>query len=121
MQFRRRGRKTQTTLTCLACIIATLRIPCRTPQYTDTSLIEAFYASATLFDPALLLVFISLKEDIVDRIKQKLRMAMTQTHGGSGSSSSKPPNMATDGCLTFRDARGRGKRAFYEEDDDNLK
>ena len=50
-------------------------------DHTDLSLIEAFDASPTPFDPVLLSVFISLKGEVVDRVRRKLQTMMLQGAG----------------------------------------
>ncbi|KAK0740099.1 hypothetical protein B0T18DRAFT_202369 [Schizothecium vesticola] len=66
-------------------------------DHTDISLIEAFEAWPTKFDPALLTLAMSLKEQVVERIKQRLQTTMIQAHGSQhrptqpNSSSSPPP------------------------------
>jgi hypothetical protein len=65
-------------------------------DHTDISLIEAFEAWHTKFDPALLSLAMSLKEQVVERIKQRLQTMMIQAHGSQhrptqpNSSSSSP-------------------------------
>ena len=87
-------------------------------DYTDTSLIEAFEASPTPFDPALLSVLLSLKEDITHRIKHKLQTTLTQATGSSNSSS-KPPTSNTNSYPLSRDGSSRQKRPLRRDDDNN--
>ncbi|KAK3346466.1 hypothetical protein B0T25DRAFT_279112 [Lasiosphaeria hispida] len=94
-------------------------------DHTDISLIEAFEASPTPFDPVLLSLLMSLKEEVVDRIKQRLQMMMLQTHGPqqhigkpstSGSNHSEAPAGNTNKA-TFATAFPSRKRAFEEDAD----
>lgn len=62
-------------------------------DHTDLSLIEAFETSPTPFHPALLSVLMSLKEEVVDRIKQRLQVIMLQAHGSQERPSG--PNTST--------------------------
>ncbi len=50
-------------------------------DHTDLSLIEAFEASPTPFDPVLLSVLLSLKEEVVDRVRRRLQTMMVQKAG----------------------------------------
>ena len=68
-------------------------------DHTDLSLIEAFEASLTPFGPILLSVLMSIKEDVVDRVKHRMKTMMLQAHGSpqppaqdAPSSSSSPDN-----------------------------
>jgi hypothetical protein len=50
-------------------------------DYTDLSLIEAFEASPTSFGPMLLLILISLKEEVVNRIRQGIEITLLEAEG----------------------------------------
>lgn len=97
-------------------------------DHTELSLIEAFEASPTPFDPMLLSALMLLKEEAVGRIQQRLQMTTLPAHGtwqhpaepidaGSSSSSGTPI-----GC-THRTSPGRSsltglKRPLDDGDDD---
>lgn len=106
-------------------------------DHTDISLIEAFEAWPIRFNPALLSVVMSLKEEVVERIKQRLQMIMLQTQGsqqqltqsstsapsqsdGSPGSAGKPsllgalPTLRKRACDEDDGTSGRGNR---DEDD----
>ena len=97
-------------------------------DHTDLSLIEEFDASPTPFDPILLSVLISLKEEVVDRIRRRLQTMMLQSAGtqqrpmqddNSSSSSSQPPSANADKIsLTTSLPTGR-KRALDEDEGSN--
>lgn len=50
-------------------------------EHTDLSLIEAFEALPMPFDPVLLSVLVSLKDEVVERVKCKLELMRLQAHG----------------------------------------
>ncbi len=96
-------------------------------DHTDLSLIEEFDASPTPFDPILLLVLISLKEEAVDHITRRLQTMMLQSAGtqrpvqdnNPGSSSSQPPSGdAGKSSLAATLTTGR-KRALDEDEGGN--
>ncbi len=97
-------------------------------DHTDLSLIEAFNASPTPFDPILLSVLISLKEEVVNRIRRRLQTMMLQRAGNeqrsmqdensSSSSSQSPSGSADKVSLTTSSSTGR-KRALDEDEGSN--
>ena len=96
-------------------------------DHTDLSLIEAFDASPTPFDPILLSVLISLKEEVVDRIRRRLQTMMLQSAGNqqrpmqdnnSSPSSSEAPSGNADRISVTTGLPTRRKRAFDEDEDE---
>jgi hypothetical protein len=96
-------------------------------DHTDLSLIEAFDASPTPFDPILLSVLISLKEEVVDRIRRRLQTMMLQSTGSqqrpmqddnSSPSSSESPSGNADRISVTTSVPTRRKRALDEDEDE---
>ncbi|KAK3361472.1 hypothetical protein B0T24DRAFT_641663 [Lasiosphaeria ovina] len=98
-------------------------------DHTDPSLIDAFEASPTPFNPVLLSLLVSLREEIVDRIKQRLQAILLHSHGGqerpaqpgnSGSSPPNPPAASTERAPFVNILPNWRKGAPDEDDPDNL-
>ncbi len=97
-------------------------------DHTDLSLIEAFDASPTPFDPILLSLLMSLKEEAVDRIRRRLQTMMLQGGGtqqrpmqdnNANSSSSQSHTRNADrisGTIGLPNGR---KRALDEDEDED--
>ncbi|KAK0642083.1 hypothetical protein B0T16DRAFT_224830 [Cercophora newfieldiana] len=97
-------------------------------DHTDLSLIEVFETSQTPFDPGLLSVLMSLKEEVVDRIKQRLQTIMLQEHGfqqhptqhnTSGSTQSEASSGSAEKATSLSALPTLRKRALDEGDDNS--
>ncbi|KAH6985853.1 hypothetical protein BKA56DRAFT_579251 [Ilyonectria sp. MPI-CAGE-AT-0026] len=95
-------------------------------EHTDLSLIEAFEASQMPFDPVLLSVLMSLKDEVVDRVKRKLELMWLQAHGTrqhpSNQASSSLPSSEQNGESTEktsprRDSTTYRKRPLSNDED----
>lgn len=95
-------------------------------EHTDLSLIEAFEASLMPFDPALLSVLMSLKDDVVDRVKRKLELMWLQAHGtrqhpsnqaGSSRHPSEQNGESADKPSPLRDSTTYRKRPLSKDED----
>jgi hypothetical protein len=97
-------------------------------DHTDLSLREAFDASPTPFDPILLSVLISLKEEAVDRIRPRLQTMMlqgagTQQHPMQDDNSNSSPSQShagnADRISVTTGLPARGKRALDEDENED--
>ncbi|KAK3899230.1 hypothetical protein C8A05DRAFT_37168 [Staphylotrichum tortipilum] len=92
-------------------------------DHTDLSLREAFDASPTPFGPVLLSLLITLKEEVVDRIRRRLQTMILQQrpmqHNRPGPSSSASPSGNADNIPPTTSLPTRRKRALDDDDGSN--
>jgi hypothetical protein len=96
-------------------------------DHTDLSLIEAFEAWPARFDPALLSLLVSLKEEVVDRIKQRLQAIILQaqetqqrpTQPSASGSGQTQASRGSAGRPEFLSALPTIRKRAFEGDDDH--
>ncbi|KAK4446948.1 hypothetical protein QBC34DRAFT_144548 [Podospora aff. communis PSN243] len=93
-------------------------------DHTDLSLIEAFEAWPARFDPALLSLLVSLKEEVVRRIKQRLQAIILQaqeTQQSPTTSGSRQTQASTEsaGRPEFLSALPTLRKRAFERDDED--